>query len=269
MKLMLNNYMSTNSVREALGKEYDILSSLKYHPNIIQLYKHFIDEPTDEILNYLPTDIAEQVIEINHRTKEKMVKKTMIIILDYYEQSLESFLKNSNNVPIEKLLAICEGIGEGLNFLFQNKVIHRDIKLENILIDNHDCPIICDFGMSSFVDESGMGLVREPGGNQSHLAPEILNSFSHSGGEKSICYLKQPSFEFGVICFEILCGYYPFENYPGFLKDEIKVDSVESKFEKFKDIPTSVINSIIQLLSNDPDERPLIEDIIDYFNNLN
>jgi len=216
-------------------------------------------------MNCIPTDISEQLTEINYRTKEKMVKKTMIIILDYYEQNLDTFLKNSNNIPMEKLLSICKGIGEGLNFLFQNKIVHRDLKLENILIDNHDCPIICDFGMSSFIDESGMGLVREPGGNQSHLAPEVLNSFSHSSSEKSINYLKQPSFEFGVICFEILCGYYPFENYPGFLKDEIKVDNVESKMEKFEDIPNSIFYTVTQLLRNDPNDRPLIEDIIDNF----
>jgi len=46
-----------------------------------------------------------------------------------------------------------------------------------------------------------------PGGNLAHLSPEVLNSFYSQINEKEhfeICYSKQPSFEFGVLCFEII-----------------------------------------------------------------
>jgi len=170
-------------------------------------------------------------------------------------------------------LAICRGIGEGLNFLYKLKVVHRDIKLHNIFIDDNGCPIIYDFGMARYLDKNGNLILSDldhPGGHYPHLAPEILNSFKKQKeeGKKEIeiNYSKQPSFEFGVICYEILCGNVnPFGDYPERFDYPIEVHFNRSIMDSIKVIPAEIIDKISLLLKNDPNERHLIEEILPNF----
>jgi len=243
---------------------------MSLYDNIIQLLKHFVASPTDEQISYIPNDLKEIVVELDHRTNETRKKKMNVLILEYFNNSLNDYLnKKNSDKSIPKLLGFCKGIGEGLNFLFHQKVVHRDMILENILLDENDCPLICDFRMATMIDENGFSVVNEIGGNEYHLSPEVHNSYNmqkFENGEKSICYLKQPSFEFGLICFKILFGYHPFDKYPG-LSYPVRVIDInrEELIQKFGDIPIDVIDSITRLLKNDQDERPFIEDVLEYF----
>jgi len=178
MKLMFHDNLSTHSMKDAIGIEYNILSQLPAHQNIVRLLKHFVDEPNEDLLSYLPGEIRELMIDFDHISKERSVRKTMAFILEYYEKTLEEYLISTTDLNMEKLISICRGIGRGLQFLFDHKVIHRDMKLENIMMDENDCPIICDFGMAIFVDDEGKGEVKDIGGNFIHLAPEVHNLFS-------------------------------------------------------------------------------------------
>jgi len=178
---------------------------------------------------------------------------------------------------VSRLLSICKGIGEGLNHLLKEKIVHRDLKLDNILIDENDCPIICDFGMAAKLEENLTLRIFDldlsgPGGNKSHLAPEVLNSYYLQKREKKreivIDYSKQPSFEFGVICYEILCGLtHPFQDYPPQLINlyPIEINFNTTFMDSLEKIPNEIKDLISLLLKNDPNERPLIEEIIDNF----
>jgi len=187
-------------------------------------------------------------------------------------------LKNDyNSFSISRLLSICKGIGEGLNHLFKQNIVPRDIKLDNILIDENDFPVICDFGKAVKVDDNYKSIMSDldkPGGNTSHLSPDVLNSFYEQKRRKirkiEIDYSKQPSFEFGVICYEILFGLtHPLGDYPPSLYrlNPIQIEFDRSvKLDKKEDIPIEVRNTITNLLNNDPIERPHIEEIINIFN---
>jgi len=205
----------------------------------------------------------------DHRNKQTIIIKTMILVLEYFEKSLNSFLHNQDN-STKTLLSICKGIGKGLIFLYNQKVVHRDLKLDNILMDENDNPIICDFGLAMDVDENGIAEVNELGGNLFHLSPEVHNSFREQKkirGFKIINYSKQPPFEFGLLCYIILLGTYPMNDvdYPGF-GETIQIPQIgPERFVNQKDIPSKVVESICRLLSNDPEERPFIEEVIEYF----
>ena len=54
-------------------------------------------------------------------------------------------------------------------------VVHRDLRLNNILIDDAGHILMIDFGMAVKIDANGKAKVEKPGGNLAHLAPEILN----------------------------------------------------------------------------------------------
>ena len=75
---------------------------------------------------------------------------------------------------------------QGLAFMHDHGIIHRDIKMDNILMTADSRPVICDFGISISHDESGSastGSTRDerttgggysPAGTEGYIAPEVL-----------------------------------------------------------------------------------------------
>jgi len=79
-------------------------------------------------------------------------------------------------------------------------------------------------------------------------------------------YSKQPSFEFGVICYEILNGLtHPLGDYPLQLEDSIQFEFDRTKIDSKENIPIEVRDTITNLLKYDQNERPRIEEILHLF----
>lgn len=106
------------------NREIQILKSLPPHKNIVQYYGSTV------------------VTENNH--------KVVLMLMGYCEKGslLQMFQKNKNNIREIHIVKIMKDIMAGLNFLHVQEVpiIHRDIKLENILCDDKGVYKICDFG---------------------------------------------------------------------------------------------------------------------------
>jgi len=79
-------------------------------------------------------------------------------------------------------------------------VVHRDIKLENILLDNQMSLKLADFGFAANKNIDKLTTFR---GTQSYMAPEIRESKEYDGRQTDI-------FSFGVVLFTIVVGYFPF-----------------------------------------------------------
>jgi len=79
-------------------------------------------------------------------------------------------------------------------------VVHRDIKLENILLDNQMNLKLADFGFAANKNIDKLTTFR---GTQSYMAPEIRESKEYDGRQTDI-------FSFGVVLFTIVVGYFPF-----------------------------------------------------------
>jgi len=268
-----------DSIYNKFRKEYELLSMLDYHENIIQLLKIFIAPPTQRILEELNQETRLLVNEFNILAGEFSSRPTLFIAMEYYPTNLENYLKdNRTQLNMKELISICTKIGYGLDFLFNNNVVHRDIKLNKILMNEDGIPIICDFGYGfKFEEERGEYRdisIKPIGGNLAHLAPEILNKYEHfkdtTPNEIFIIldFLKQPSFEFGVICHEILCDQHPFGDYPGNYSFPIILNFNSSLISSIDGIPEDLITIITNLLQNDPHQRPFISDILSLLENI-
>ena len=90
-----------------------------------------------------------------------------------------------------------------LEYMHNNNYIYRDLKPENILIDKEGNIKLTDFGLSKILPEEEKTTYTMCG-TAEYLAPEILFG---KGYDKTCDW-----FSFGVVVFEMFCGYHPFKS---------------------------------------------------------
>ena len=71
---------------------------------------------------------------------------------------------------------------DAIQFLHENNVVHRDLKLENLLLDNEFRLKIADFGLSTTVESSyGGGVMHTRVGTERYMPPEMLEKNAYVG----------------------------------------------------------------------------------------
>ncbi|KAJ0717287.1 putative protein kinase CAMK-CAMKL-CHK1 family [Helianthus annuus] len=92
-----------------------------------------------------------------------------------------------------------------LHFCHQNGVAHRDLKPQNLLIDEHGNLKVSDFGLSALPECKKDGLLHTACGTPAFTAPEIVRGKGYDGA-------KADAWSCGVILFNLLAGRLPFDD---------------------------------------------------------
>lgn len=171
-----------NTMITALKQEIDLLQGLQ-HTNIVQ---------------YLGTSCDE-----NH----------LNIFLEYVPGgSIAGMLKQYNTFGEPLIRNFVRQILEGLAYLHNRNIIHRDIKGANVLVDNKGGVKISDFGISKRVEASTMLNQGPSGSNRPSLqgsvfwmAPEVVRQSTHTK--------KADIWSLGCLIVEMFTGAHPFPNH--------------------------------------------------------
>ncbi len=59
------------------------------------------------------------------------------------------------SLPLVQVLKIAAEVARGMDYLHQRKIIHRDLKAANLLMDEHDIVKIADFGVARIIETTG------------------------------------------------------------------------------------------------------------------
>ena len=90
------------------------------------------------------------------------------------------FLQTGLLLQVEVFLNWSVQLAEAGKFLSQNGVVHRDMKLDNVLVSRDGVFKVCDFGFALQAQPSNLTTCIKrydgPGGNPAHLAPEVLTA---------------------------------------------------------------------------------------------
>ncbi len=224
MKVIHLSDENTDKKYKSAMREVSIIKDIK-HENIASIYEIIYDEN-----NYI--FIVMDFISGGHILKKNPFGKG-------YEQLLEKDVKK-----------YMYDIVSGLHYLHSRKIIHKDIKPENILVDSNGKAKIVDFGISEIVNDDC--IINENSGTLMFCAPEMFRNNNAING------IKVDVWSLGITLYLMLYGMFPFDgnNY-----DELKKSIMEGEL-KFPDIATDVQkNLIMKMLEKNPESRCTLREV--------
>ncbi|XP_038974986.1 probable LRR receptor-like serine/threonine-protein kinase At1g56130 isoform X1 [Phoenix dactylifera] len=127
-----------------------------------------------------------------------------LLVYEYLEnRSLDLAIFGNSNLHLDwpKRFEICLGVARGLAYLHEEssvRIVHRDVKASNILLDADLNPKISDFGLAKLYDDKKTHISTRVAGTIGYLAPEYAM--------RGHLTEKADVFAFGVVALEILCG---------------------------------------------------------------
>jgi serine/threonine protein kinase len=207
--------MYTNPAK--IKKEVEFMLSLN-HPNIVKIFD-FFDESGD-----------------------------VYIVMEYVEgKTLKEIVNFSGKLNVNNAILYVQQICSALNYAHVQNIIHRDIKPQNIMVDNNGQVKIIDFGIakSKLSEETA---TKSFFGSLYFVSPEQISGQKIS--EKTDIYST------GILLFYLLSGKFPFT---GEKEYDVALKHIEKPISRIteivSDVPQSVENIIIKATYKNPNNR--------------
>jgi serine/threonine protein kinase len=176
IKVILPEHASKPEFAQRFEIEARLVAKLE-HPHIVPLYDYWRDESGAYlVMRWLPT-------------------------------SLRATLQKQNTLSLAQAARLLDQIGDALTVAHQAGVIHRDLKPDNILLDERGNAYLTDFGIAKQLDSSdhitGTDAIV---GTLAYLAPEQIQNETLSA--------QTDIYALGIMLYELLAGEHPFTGTP-------------------------------------------------------
>ncbi|OHS98686.1 hypothetical protein TRFO_34833 [Tritrichomonas foetus] len=249
-----DNRIKSDKYRQIyLLREIEIIHSMN-HPAIVKMKGH---------------NILNLNFEYN---KDSNGNLAPFLALEFLENgSLKDILKRPNNFfnATDKMKTLY-GIASALEYMHTRpqRIIHRDLKLDNIMFDSNKEPKICDFNQSKRTDKYLMD-ASAMFGTPLYCAPELQITACNSKNFEDKYSPSVDIFSFGMIMFRIVTGHKPFFKFA----DKKILSKIRNKERPDDEIDCFSCHEIVKLIkscwAHDPEQRPTATEIVRILRNLN
>jgi ABC-type phosphate transport system substrate-binding protein len=185
------------------------------------------------------------------------------IISEYCKNgSLDRYMQKNLGqvVPFLNRISWMVQVAEGMAYLHSQQVTHRDLKLNNLLLDGNMQVKIGDLGTSATSSGGQQNKHRTRVGTLDHSAPEVLDG-SNRGYDRS-CDV----YSFGICLWSLFSG---MPLYPGYTMFDIISRVIEGQRPSLDFIPSQRLASIIQACwDQDPSKRPTFPQLVETLSQL-
>ena len=163
-------------------------------------------------------------------------------------ENLKSSIRRFGHLPTGKAISITKQICEGLNEAHSLGVVHRDLKPNNIMIDDNGNARIMDFGIARSLAEKGITGAGVMIGTPEYMSPEQA--------EAKEIDPRTDIYSLGVILYEMVTGQLPFEgDTPLAVAMKHKGEPPKDPQELNPQIPEDLSRVIMRCLEKDKDDR--------------
>ncbi len=171
------------------------------------------------------------------------------IVMEYIEgKTLKQLLQKRGALTLNEVIDIMTQLTDGLAHAHEAYIIHRDIKPQNIMIEDNGLVKITDFGIAMALNSTQLTQTNSVMGSVHYLPPEQAN------GKGST--VKSDIYSLGILMYELLTGSVPFK---GDTAVEIALKHMKEKIPSIRKqnptIPQSVENIVLKATAKNPKNR--------------
>ncbi|CAN6607398.1 putative serine/threonine-protein kinase YPL150W [Trichomonascus vanleenenianus] len=195
------------------------------HPHIAQLYEIIVTESLVwMVMEYCPGD------------------------------ELYSYLIKDGRLKLEEAKKMFSQLAGAVAYTHARNCAHRDLKLENILLDKHRNVKLCDFGFTR--EYNPRALLETVCGTCCYMAPEMLMHKKYSGEAIDVWSL-------GVILYTLIYGEMPFEE-ENDIDTKKKVINEDPRYPDHIEVPGAAIDLMQKMLTKDAKARISLDEILNH-----
>lgn len=192
LKILLSEFVTDSDRLSRFKREAQTAAQIS-HPNVMAIY---------------------DLDTVNH---EPSGQDLTFIVMEYIQgRSLDEYLM-SRQPPMGELLRLGQRIASGLAAAHRLSIVHRDIKFENVLVDESGEPRILDFGLAKPIDvitDSIQGDSTRTVSQELTQEGKILGTISYMSPEQArgeAVDSRSDVFSFGILLYRMFAGRSPFE----------------------------------------------------------
>jgi eukaryotic-like serine/threonine-protein kinase len=170
------------------------------------------------------------------------------IVFEYIEGENLKALVADGGLPVDEALHYGLQVGRALDFAHQRGLVHRDVKPQNVLLNEDGQAKVTDFGIARSLDVQGVTQTGTVLGTSDYIAPE------QARGDK--VDQKTDIYSLGTVLYELLTGEVPYEgdNFVAVAMRHVN-DPVPSVLSRRPDAPIRLDLAVQRAMAKDPADR--------------
>ena len=215
------------------------------------LHEHHSDDP--EYVERFRRE-AQAIARLSHPNIVTVIDRgefegRQFIVFEHVRgHTLKDVVAHESPLTVARALALVHQTARGLAYAHENGVVHRDVKPQNVLVDQDGVAKVTDFGIARSADRDEMTLPGTVMGTSDYLSPE------QAGGERAD--QRSDQYSLGALLYELLTGDVP---YPGDSQVTVAMrhlhDEIPSVRDKRQDVSPKVDALIRRAMAKRPEER--------------
>jgi serine/threonine protein kinase len=169
------------------------------------------------------------------------------LVMDYAPHgSLRQRHARGEQVPLSTVVSYAQQIAQGLAYAHEKKIVHRDIKPDNMLIDGQNKIVVSDFGIATIVLNTSTQIAQGVVGTVPYMAPEQFQGQARPASDQ---------YALAICVYEWLTGICPFSGTFTEVAFKHAMSSPPPLREKCPMLPFQVEQVVLAALAKDPKDR--------------